>query len=752
MSKKKNARKNVKPVESDAWEDAPATSNSTATTTRSQSRYVRFLRSRYALQLFWFLALWYFWGVRYGDFLFAVQENSLFITRWDFFHEWLTEPAGALGYATALLIQLGRYPLLGGAALAGLGVALAINTARFLRLKGLALHLAIVPTLALAVSGTWHAYYVYNSANVTLVFSGYVGANLALLFSLGLRALERRRRQRRTFNGASYYLTTTLVAVLFLHFGYLLFGVWAALSLALFAIDELLTRGVERGRATRACVLLAVAGAAPYALFSTFFYDKAPRDAVWILGLFDPTIDKSDPTARAFVVGGASFAFFFWLVGVAFVAVIARVHTHATEATSDEPRSNAKLSVAATVAFVITLWTLAYHDESFFAILAQNRALTRGDWDAVLKIDERVERPIDYGVALRNVALFEQGELGERAFERPVAGLATTPFDSETFEKIKARDPDALKKLERFQKRRVTQRGALNSTPEIILCRYGLPNDATRNAMNKRALCRGRSAATLKLLAYCALIGGERDLAERYARELDDAVNQRYFAKLCRAYMATDAFDAGLRDVVNDKTYDEARYPSGAKLPKPGEKLDEVAHRCRVDRDELERFALSISRARRMRPQKNFKRVVFQPDLARLYGLFTDPFDVAVHEIREAELVAALFQKGDFNTPGDRFFMTNIESYINENAPNGRLPKALEQGYATLRFEDLGKDWTNANYQFSEETKRAFGEYVEFYDLINGATQLREAQDGIRRHCAGSYWGYLKDESSFIRF
>ena len=120
--------------------------------------------------------------------------------------------------------------------------------------------------------------------------------------------------------------------------------------------------------------------------------------------------------------------------------------------------------------------------------------------------------------------------------------------------------------------------------------------------------------------------------------------------------------------------------------------------------------------------------------------------------MRDAELVAALLQKGDLTTPGDRFFLNNIETYITENAPNGRLPKALEQGYATLRFETAGNDWAQTSYQFSEETTRAFAEYVEFYNVINGATQLREAQDGIREHCAGTYWGYLKDDSSFIRF
>ncbi len=715
---------------------APSSPSPSPSSHRADSRALRFLRSPGALTLFWLLALTYFWGVRYADFLFAAYDNSLFITRWDFLKDWLSEPVGALGYATAFIMQLGRYPILLGLALATLGVTLALETATLLNLRGYARHLAFLPSLALAIGGTWNAYYVYSCANVTLVFSGYVGANLALLTTFALRALERGRLAKYQLSGLLY-----LVA-------YFALGAWSSLAMALFVIETALGRQVTRGRAARALWLAFLALALPYLAYELCYYDQTPDSAIWTQGLFDPTLDASDPLARAFVVGGPLVVVALLLLCALATGVVARVRSSASV-----PRVKLALSGAVTVTLTLALWSFAYRVEPFFAILAQNRALTQGDWDAILRIDATVERPIDYSVALRNVALFERGELAERAFERPIGGLATVPLDSETFEKIKRQDPEALKELERFRKWRVTQRGSLNSTSEIILCRYGLPNVATRSAMNKRAVCRGRSAATLKVLAYCALVGGERELATRYARELNDAVNQRFFAKLCYAYMASDQFDLGLRNAVDDKTYDAARYPSGSEAATAQRvELHDAAARFGVDPTELARFADSIARSRRMRPQRNFKRIELHPDLARLYDLFTDPFALAPPEMRDAELVAALFQKGDLTTPGDRFFLNNIETYIAENAPKGRLPKALEQGYATLRFETAGNDWAQTSYQFSEETTRAFAEYVEFYNVINGATQLREAQDGIREHCAGTYWGYLKDDSSFIRF
>ncbi len=702
------------------------------------------------LAIFWGAFLLFFWGWRYRDFLFAAQENSLFLTRIDFLLDWLREPAGALGYATAFVMQFGSCPLLLALLLAALGVGLQVQISRAFRLPGLACVLTVLPTLALAVSATWNAYYVYNSAYVTLVFSGYVGANLALF-----AATISRRATRSTLG--------TLVVCLCGAVGYAYFGAWACLALTIVALDA--TSESRRLARVRAGVLLSVAALAPYVIYRYFFFDTLPANGVWTLGLFDPMIDRSDEIARNHVVYGAVTAPVF-ILGFAICRCIcdcrttrdaARKNSRKDDATPTKKRDliskrRLRLGVEFSLVLACALLAFSYREAPFFEILAQNRALTCGDWNAVLRIDERVRRPIGYSVALRNVALFELGELGERAFERPIAGLNTTPFTSEELERIMKRDPDALKKLEAFQKRRITQRAASVSAHEIILCRYGLANLALRSAMNKRAVCRGRSAATLKILLYCALISGERDLAERYLRELRDAPNQRAFVRLCDAFLETRESELDLRDMINDSDQATLKRAQIDALLDERKNVDlrDVARRRGVKTEQLERFTRDLLAARRARPVVNVKRVVAAPDLARLYGVFNDPYDVANPRIREAELVAALFQKGSLKTPGDNFFMEHIESYARDLARP--LPKALEQGYATFRFERLGANWSQGEYRFSEETKREFGEYAEFYREINGAVTSRAAQDGVREFCRGTYWGYVKDDSAFIQF
>jgi hypothetical protein len=70
----------------------------TERTNAPTSEKQRFSTAETATSVVFFLALWLFWGVRYGDFLFAVQENSLFLFRSDFFANWQEAPAGFLFY------------------------------------------------------------------------------------------------------------------------------------------------------------------------------------------------------------------------------------------------------------------------------------------------------------------------------------------------------------------------------------------------------------------------------------------------------------------------------------------------------------------------------------------------------------------------------------------------------------------------------------------------------------------------------
>ncbi|MBR4104274.1 MAG: hypothetical protein IKK39_09475, partial [Thermoguttaceae bacterium] len=186
----------------------------------------RFPAAEAATSVVVFLALWFFWGVRYGDFLFAVQENSLFLFRRDFFANWQEAPGGLLFYLTAFFIQFCYFPLLGGAILAGFGTLLQILTAKAVGLRGVGYAFSLIPTCLLAISATWNGYCVYIPFNNSLIFSGYLGASLALIALLAFRRIASPR-----------WRTAFALAVVAL--GYPGFGAWAPFAGLLCALDEL---------------------------------------------------------------------------------------------------------------------------------------------------------------------------------------------------------------------------------------------------------------------------------------------------------------------------------------------------------------------------------------------------------------------------------------------------------------------------------------------------------------------------------
>ncbi len=735
MSRKKNARKDVKP---DAQENASAPA---AEAPRPESRCAKFLRSRLALPLFWFVALWYFWSTRYGDFLYAIQENSLFLFRGDYATRWFAEPAGVLGYCGSFLIQFFYYPILGGAALAGLGVALFYGVEREFGFRGAWRALAILPTLALTVAATWYAYYVYAPHNASLIVSGFLGANVAIWGRAAYRGIRARR------------LRSVLLALLCAP-GYCALGIWFVALALLCALAELNADQSMRRNAIRFAVVAFAAASAPLLARAALYFDQTPEDVVWRCGLVDDLLGSQDARASAYVVSGvcASLAFLM-LFGIADVIVARRAKTSARVKRESPKESSVpsltrkrqvRLTLELTAIFAFACFCLSFRDEPFFCLMAQNRALNEPNWERrILDLDAQTTHPCEHSVALRNLALFETGELTERAFERPIAGFTAYGLRLDDFERASQGASDAKRRLARFTARRTTQNAALSSTSEFILCQYGQTNIAARCAMNKMVGCNDRSIATFKTLAFCATASGERELARRYFRELSETLFYRGYARAGLAFLESRDFAVGVRDSL-DAPYDSPTTQSDLTL-------EDAAKRYGASLDDATYFADRVARARKRRPLENVKELDAFPDLMRLYGVFTDDYSRAPREIQEAELISSLFQRGDFKEKDDGFFLAHIEEYV-ASLDGASLPKALEEGYATLRFDRYGDDWNNCAYQFSRDTTEAFQDYVEFYRLVNGALKSRGAQAAIIDCCRGTYWGYMKDESAFIRF
>lgn len=762
----------------------------TAPAKASTSENRRFPTAEAATSSVFFLALWLFWSVRYGDFLFAVQENSLFLFRSDFFVRWQEAPGGLLFYLTAFFIQFFYLPLVGGAILAALGTILQILTVKAVGLRGVGLAFSTIPACFLAIAATWNGYCVYLPFNNSLVFSGYLGVLLALIALLAFRKIASPRRR----------LAFALGVVVF---GYPGFGFWAPFAGLLCAFDELerwkapilpKKRGngevlaanatptaaeidAERSaRRRRIAVLFASVALVPLCWYYLFFYTEEKFCNVFIQGLIEDVRYDKNWITGTFVYGFLAATPLFYVV--ARPAVLWRERsakrvrnggqakknktgetaktgeTGKTDKTGKpsapgdverEERARRVRLLAATIALIgLATFALSYRTTCFLAILKANRALTEGDWARILEIETKIAKPNEQCVALRNLALFETGELAEKAFERPIAGISTYDVDRADYEAMRRGGAWAKFKFWLNEKKMATESNAPRALSELIFCHYGNTNVAARVATDNFVASEGRSVSFYKTLAIGAIVNGEDKVARRYLNELEQTLFYSDWARARLAFLDSPEFREDVRDFWNDREYGAAAKKRFEATAPNAATLDEAAKRWNVAPDAVADVAEKVKKARGLRPRKNEATLSSYPNLTFLLGVFKDEYDEAAPATRELLLIAALLQKD-----GD-YFLKHVDKYVAAR-PNGKAPKAIEQGLAAWRLTKFGDDWQTAEgcaYPFAPETVASLNEFAEFLDVVKtpGSAQ---AQDAIREYCGGLYWGYLADDSVF---
>ena len=766
--------------------------NETERTNAPTSEKRRFPTAEAATSVVFFLALWFFWGVRYGDFLFAVQENSLFLFRWDFFANWQEAPGGVLFYLTAFFIQFSYFPLLGGAIWAAFGTILQVLTAKAVGLRGVGYAFSAIPTCLLAISATWNGYCIYIPFNNSFVFSGYLGASLALIALLAFRRIASPR----------WRLAFALGVV---GLGYPGFGVWAAFAGALCAFNELERWNApilpknggngaklatptaaeidaeRRSRAARIVALFVGTAVIPLALYFYCFKPNLKLCNVFIQGLIEDVRYDKKGIIGIFVYGAAALTPIFYVVaqlaallrkfvesrsGVnAYLnkmrrggransdrsaktknSVAANENGVREERATERKKRNEQVRLLAATMLLIGLATVAlsYRTANFFAILASTRAMVDGDWTRVLEVESRLAKPCEAVVALRNLALFETGDLAEKAFERPIAGIATYDISQADFDAMQAGNTVAKIKYKIYWLKLSTELLAPRALTELTFVHYGATNTAARVATDNFVGSEGRSISFYKTLAICAIVNGEEKLARRYLNVLTETLYYRDWARARLAFLDSPEFRADVRYFANDAAYLASAKERFEAAPLRASSLAEAAERWNVAPEAVAVVAEKVKKTRRLRPHKNEATLSEYPNLTFLLGVFKDEFDVAAPEMQEATLVAALLQKDG------EYFLRHVEKYL-ATRPGGKAPKAIEEGYAAWRLAKFGDDWATAEgckYPFSPETTLALNEFASFIEIVK-TPAAPEAQAAIREHCAGWYWGYLGDDSVF---
>ncbi len=525
--------------------DSPSLSPTSAD---SRRRFVSFpVAARFAFFLFF---VW-FWGVRYGDFLYVAQGCDLFLWRWSFLTDAI-RPAELSLRLSAFFVQFFYYPALGAAILAGFLAFIQFGTERLFRLTGRLFPLSFVPSALLALQITEVGYYIFEYFDVAFLFSFVFQYSFVLLFALIFDALRSER-------GRAAFLTLGVAAC------FPIFGVFALLAATLCLLKEatrpddasqtvkiakITKTNVKRRRRLASLALWTLA--VPTLYWPLFSGTARSLGALYVAGLTEETVSQRDTTTDQIYAAflGAILAFF---VAVAVLDALRRTaerrvspkaarparterplkpaptkrstrkarKAQTTEiaetpqsAESTRPAlsldSTATISALALLTLALVVVRVSFYTPDFAALCGIARALDREDWEEIVRLEATVAAPSNPTITARVLAQSRLGRLADELYLRPLAPT---------------RPP------QHYQTTTFCMCG------DRFLYEFGAVNPALRVASNNYVVKRERSAWAASTLALCNIVEDRRAVAERYLYRLQGTLFHRKKAAELAAYL-----------------------------------------------------------------------------------------------------------------------------------------------------------------------------------------------------------------------
>ncbi len=513
----------------------------------------RFVSFPSAARLAFFLFFLWFWGVRYGDFLYVAQGCDLFLWRWSFLTDAI-RPAELSLRLSAFFVQFFYYPALGAAILAGFLAFIQFGTERLFRLTGRLFPLSFVPSALLALQITEVGYYIFEYFDVAFLFSFVFQYSFVLLFALIFDALRSERAR-------TAFLTLGVAAC------FPIFGVFALLAAAPCLLKEatrpddasptanaakttkIVKTDVKRRK--RLAFLALWTLAVPTLYWPLFSGTARSLGALYVAGLTEETVSQRDTATDQIYAAflGAILAFF---VAVAVLDALrrtverrspqparpeqperpqkptptqrssqkskraAKAQTPETSPTAPTARpalsldSTATISALALLTLALVVVRVSFYTPDFAALCGIARALDREDWEAIVRLETTVAAPSNPTITARVLAQSRLGRLADELYLRPLA--PTRP-------------------LQHYQTTTFCMLG------DRFLYEYGAVNPALRVASNNYVVKRERSAWAASTLALCNVVEDRRAVAERYLYRLQGTLFHRKKAAEWAAYL-----------------------------------------------------------------------------------------------------------------------------------------------------------------------------------------------------------------------
>jgi len=412
-----------------------------------------------------------------GDFLFRLQELSIFLPTAPFFAEYMTKPAGFLFYISSFLLQFFYYPVLGAFIFTTLLVLVQYLVYKSFPLGRNFLLVSLFPSALILLCLTQLDYIIYVMPDQEIVYTYALGVLSTLSLFLLYRSIK-------PFWAKILYII--LIACLF----YPLVGFYALIAILLIAVYEIITfRKKEELFVLLALSLLIVLFIPRF--YYHYIYDVLNAGYIYFYGL--PTRNFSEVMSM-------------WIPVIAlFASLFLLLFFYKIKQSGVITTKTLVLNILAWIFCMLIVTVFTYKDKNFDIQLKMERALGKNDFDKILKIANETKDVVPNRVIVqyRNIALFRKGQLLEKMFTYP-NGAADYKTHSSA--------------------------GVTAMSAHSIFYHYGRLNFSYRWSM-EFITKRGLSAEHFKYMAKVAMFNGETALAEKYFDILKQTLFHRKWAE-----------------------------------------------------------------------------------------------------------------------------------------------------------------------------------------------------------------------------
>lgn len=410
-------------------------------------------------------------AVFHNDYLYTAESHSLWLNSRHFLEEYMMRPGGLMMWAGCYLTQFFYFPYIGSLILVTLWSFIYILTIKAFSIKKELSIIALFPVIALLCSVISLGYWLYYNKIPGYWFTesiGMVTTLLAITIAKVTRPLPR-----------------LIWMMIFGIGGYALIGWYALLGTLVIVINTAIYNKEEKTKALWAHLVLAfIAIVATPLLWYQHYTTIRIEDAWWAAF---PVFQSNDIVSLKLSVP-------FILIALTFILLPIILRYNSTQkkhhTTIHKPRHLA-INLSATATYCLMVYSFWYGDNNFRAELKMMRALEKRDWNTIIDIAETHEgHPTKQMTLIRDIALLNTGQLGDRMFTFDNTTILPTSSDSLPVRMVRA------------------------AGPEIYL-QYGKTNFAYRWCI-ENGVEYGYNVNHLRHLAKCSILNKENNLALKY--------------------------------------------------------------------------------------------------------------------------------------------------------------------------------------------------------------------------------------------